>query len=236
MKKSNRVKPLPPGQFELTEFPRFGLSPYAKRYRQDFGKVNLNISGMVKQTFSLTHHELAKLTQYEVKYDFHCVTTWTKRNLCWRGYRFIDFFEQLIKPQLDLDESVHWVVFKSIDGYRARMLLTDVLNSSVLLADGLDGKPLCSKHGAPLRLIAPEHYGYKNPKHLKSIEFHTKNYCFKPPLLSFMEHPRGRVSEEERGQFFPGWMLRYFYRPLIKSTIRKFKSGMLTPVKPDELV
>jgi len=29
-----------------------------------------------------------------------------------------------------------------------------------------------------------------------------------------MAHPRARVAAEERGQWFPGWLLRYLCRPL----------------------
>ena len=228
MKSIQTIEPLPVGQKEIEEFPRFGLSQYAKRYRDDFGSINLEISGQVKQSFKLTIEELAELTRVEMNSDFHCVTTWTKRNLLWAGYRFVDLFEQLIEPQLRSNHSIHWVVFKSLDGYRARMLLSDILDSDILIADCLNGERLCSMHGAPLRLVAPAYYGYKNPKHLKAIEFHTKDYHFKPPLFSFMEHPRGRVEFEERGQFFPGWLLRYVYRPLIKLTISKFKLGMKT--------
>jgi len=226
MKSIQTKEPLPIGQKEIEEFPRFGLSQYAKRYRNDFGPINLEISGQVKQSFKLTIEELAKLTRVEMNSHFHCVTTWTKRNLNWAGYRFVDFFEQMIEPQLRSNHSTHWVVFKSLDGYRARMLLSDILDSDILIAVSLNGEPLCSKHGAPLRLVAPAYYGYKNPKHLKAIEFQTIDYHFKPPLLSFMEHPRGRVEFEERGQFFPGWFLRLVYRPMISSTINKFKMGM----------
>ncbi|MGB0496415.1 MAG: molybdopterin-dependent oxidoreductase [Kangiellaceae bacterium] len=217
---------LPTGQRAIEEFPRFGLLPYANRYKKDFGSINLGISGEVKHPFTITSEELIKLNRVKVTSDFHCVTTWTKCDLNWSGFTFADFFEQIVKPHLDSIHKVHWVVFRSLDGYRARMLLSDLLASDVLLADQLNGLPLCSKHGAPIRLVAPAHYGYKNPKHLKAIEFHTEQYTFKAPLLSFMEHPRGRVEFEERGQFFPGWILRYIYRPLVKSTIKKFKQAM----------
>jgi DMSO/TMAO reductase YedYZ molybdopterin-dependent catalytic subunit len=227
MKTIKTTKSLPIGQKEIDKFPRFGLSQYANRYRENFGMINLDISGEVKASFKITGEELEQLSRSEMASDFHCVTTWTKCNLQWSGYRFVDFFEKLIIPQLTLNHSIHWVVFKSLDGYRSRMLLSDILNSDSLLADKLNGESLCSKHGAPMRLVVPKHYGYKNPKHLKTIEFHTKNYRFKPPLFSFMEHPRGRVDYEERGQFFPGWFLRLIYRPLIKSTIKEFELGML---------
>lgn len=227
MKSAINSRPLPIGQREIDEFPRFGLSQFANRYRNNFGPIKLNILGEEKQLFKLTASDLKKLTRTQMTSDFHCVTTWTKRDLHWGGYRFVDFFEQLVKPHLNSKHSIHWVVFKSLDGYRARMLLSDILDSNILLADELNGKQICSKHGAPLRLVAPAHYGYKNPKHIEAIEFHTKEYQFKPPLLSFMEHPRGRVEHEERGLFFPAWLLRLIYRPLIKSTIKKFKMGML---------
>jgi DMSO/TMAO reductase YedYZ molybdopterin-dependent catalytic subunit len=39
----------------------------------------------------------------------------------------------------------------------------------VMLAYEMDGKPLPREHGAPLRLIIPEMYGYKNVKWLSGI-------------------------------------------------------------------
>jgi DMSO/TMAO reductase YedYZ molybdopterin-dependent catalytic subunit len=50
------------------------------------------------------------------------------------------------------------------------LLLSDLLAAEVLLADILDGLPLSMEHGAPLRLVAPAHYGYKSVKHLSGIE------------------------------------------------------------------
>ncbi|MCA1832238.1 MAG: molybdopterin-dependent oxidoreductase [Actinomycetota bacterium] len=37
----------------------------------------------------------------------------------------------------------------------------------------LDGKPLSSAHGKPLRLVAPAHYAYKSVKGLATIEMRT---------------------------------------------------------------
>jgi len=39
----------------------------------------------------------------------------------------------------------------------------------VLLAYEMDGKPLPREHGAPLRLVIPDMYGYKNVKWLNAI-------------------------------------------------------------------
>ncbi len=59
---------------------------------------------------------------------------------------------------------------RGLDGFVARLLLRKALDPSVMLADRLDGEPLNLKHGAPLRLVAPRHYEFKNIKHVKSIE------------------------------------------------------------------
>src|SRR2546429_430720 len=40
----------------------------------------------------------------------------------------------------------------------------------VMLAYEMDGKPLKQEHGAPVRLVIPEMYGYKNVKWLQEIQ------------------------------------------------------------------
>ena len=43
-----------------------------------------------------------------------------------------------------------------------------------------------------------------------------------------MVHPRARVAGEERGQWIPGWLLRYLYRPLIRPTAARFARALET--------
>jgi DMSO/TMAO reductase YedYZ molybdopterin-dependent catalytic subunit len=40
---------------------------------------------------------------------------------------------------------------------------------NVMLAYEMDGKPLRREHGAPVRLVIPEMFGYKNVKWLQQI-------------------------------------------------------------------
>jgi DMSO/TMAO reductase YedYZ molybdopterin-dependent catalytic subunit len=157
--------------------------------------------------------------------DFHCVTTWSCQGLKWQGIRFRDFYEQVILPNTKPAPDAINVIFKCQDGYRARMLLEDLLKDDVMLAVALNDAPLSVENGAPLRLIAPAHYGYKNAKHVETIEFHKSNNAFKPPRLRILEHQRARVAYEERGSGAPGWALRYLFRPLIKSTIKSFEKA-----------
>jgi DMSO/TMAO reductase YedYZ molybdopterin-dependent catalytic subunit len=114
------------------------------------------------------------------------------------------------------------VVFRGQDGYASSLPLQDLLAADVLLADRLGGQSLGIEHGAPLRLIAPAHYGYKNVKHITAIEFwrDSRNYCFPRPYPRLMDHPRARVALEERGAGVPSWILRPLYRALIAGTLR----------------
>lgn len=106
------------------------------------------------------------------------------------------------------------------------MLLADLLNADVLLADTLDGQALSVEHGAPLRLIAPGHYGYKSVKHLCQMEFRAEGSGYRASGFRFMDHPRARVALEERGRVAPGWLLRYLYRPLVAGNIARFARAM----------
>jgi DMSO/TMAO reductase YedYZ molybdopterin-dependent catalytic subunit len=98
----------------------------------------------------------------------------------------------------------------------------------VLLADTLGGEPLNVAHGAPLRLVAPAHYGYKNLKHLAAIEYWTdrRHYRFPWPYPNLMDHPRARVALEERARFLPAWLLRPFYRMVMPLARAKAARGL----------
>jgi DMSO/TMAO reductase YedYZ molybdopterin-dependent catalytic subunit len=217
--------PLPPGQYESTTFPRFGLPRYAFRYPSDVDRVEIAVGGDVEEkvSFSEALHELPRLDQVS---DFHCVTTWSRRALTWGGFRFVDFYESLVVPKARPATETTFVVLKSQDGYRTSLPLEDLLADDVMLADTLDGEPLSIAHGAPLRLVAPAHYAYKSPKHINRIEFWNDDSKFRPAGLRFMAHPRARVALEERANGAPGWVFRYLYRPLVRPTIARFRRAM----------
>ena len=124
-----------------------------------------------------------------------------------------------------------FVVLRGQDGARSSLPLEDLLAPEVLLADRLDGQPLPIAHGAPLRLVAPAHYGYKSVKHVNRIEFWRSGANYRPVGFRFMVHPRARVAHEERGQWVPGRVLRYLYRPLVRSTALRFEQALQQHLK-----
>ena len=216
---------LPPGQYEIEAFPRFGLAPFANRFPKETEEVRIQIAGEV-QTPVTVGIELEHLTRVEQRSDFHCVTTWSCRSLTWSGFRFSDFYRQVVVPIAVPSPDTAFVVLRGQDGYKTSLLLEDLLAPDVLLADRLSGEPLPIAHGAPLRLVAPAHYGYKNIKHINGIELWRSSANYRPLGFRFMAHPRARVAHEERGQWVPGWVLRYLYRPLVRPTVSRFERAL----------
>lgn len=216
---------LPRGQQERQDFPRFGMIQYANRFPKETDHVRLRISGEGLDPVELDD-PLANLPRIEQVSDFHCVTTWSHRSLRWSGVRFSDFYAHHIAPRLAPGSHVTTVVLRGQDGYRTTLLLEDLLAADVLLADRLDGKPLGIEHGAPLRVVAPAHYGYKSLKHVSRVEFYPHELKNKSAVLALMDHPRARVEFEERARGLPGWLLRHFYRLLIRPAEAHFAKAM----------
>jgi len=216
---------LPPGQRAGDAFPRFGHTAFADRFPALPRQITLQLGGDVQRPLDIAA-SWSELPRTRQRSDFHCVTTWTKLGLHWGGVRFRDVYELIARPQAGADPRATLVEFRAQDGYRSALPLADLLADDVLLADELDGEPLPLAHGAPLRLVAPAHYGYKSVKHLKQLNFLCDANRHRPVGPAFMAHPRARVALEERGQHLPGWLLRRLYRPLIGPTAARFAAAL----------
>jgi DMSO/TMAO reductase YedYZ molybdopterin-dependent catalytic subunit len=214
--------PLPPGQRLIGEFPRFGVVSFAKR-SLDHQEIRLEISGPLAQPVVLTAMEFAKLQRVTLAADFHCAAGWSYRALRWSGFRFLDVWNTFIRPNSDSGNELGLAILRGQDGYRTALPLADLIAPDVLIVDRLDDQPLSVEHGAPIRLIAPAHYGYKSAKHLVGIELRRDGRGYRPLLPRLLDHPRARVAFEERGQLLPGWLLRYAFRPFIRPIIRDLK-------------
>jgi|SRR5579862_6562971 len=126
----------------------------------------LSVGGMVDKPVSLGYDELRALPRVEQVSNFHCVTGWTVQNVTWGGVRMSDLLS-LVSPQ----PAAHALRFISMEKpYVDYLTLQQATLHDVMLAYEMEGKPLPQEHGAPLRLIIPEMYGYKNVKWLERIE------------------------------------------------------------------
>ena len=160
---------LPPGQTEIPDFPRWGLPEYVLRWPEVPARPVLHLSGDVQTSCELALDALAALPRQEQVSDFHCVTTWSRRGLRWSGYRMRDFYEQIFVPRTLPNRDARYLVLVGLDGYRTSFPLQDALGADVMLADQLDSEALSVEHGAPIRLVAPAHYGYKSAKWINKL-------------------------------------------------------------------
>jgi hypothetical protein len=221
---SNSGESLPPGQRLARRFERFGLPTFAFYRGSTPTSSNLWLCSNVGMKQDILS-QIKRLPRHSQVSDFHCVTTWSVKELRWEGYRFSDIYEQLIRPGLNEGPEPGVIIFRGDDNYVTSLPLGDALGSDVMLADTLNGLPLSFSHGAPMRLVAPKHYGYKNVKHLRSIELGSseRDYTFTKPWPRLMEHPRARVEYEERGRYLGGQCFRILYLPLIWPTRLLFR-------------
>jgi DMSO/TMAO reductase YedYZ molybdopterin-dependent catalytic subunit len=205
---------LPPGQRRIDHFPRFGLPVFAARRVVPPACSTLRVAGDVRTPAEVAIADFGALPRLDQRSDFHCVTTWTRCDLAWSGWRFRDVYEDVLVPLGHPDPGVGYVLFEALDGFRTGLPLEDALANDVLLADRLEGRPLSRAHGAPLRVIAPHHYAYKSIKHLAAIELRRAQ----PREVVALIHPRARVQLEERARRIPGVWLRWPYRTLTPLT------------------
>jgi DMSO/TMAO reductase YedYZ molybdopterin-dependent catalytic subunit len=125
----------------------------------------LEVGGQVEHPQSLSYDELRALPRAHQVSDFHCVTGWTVKNVRWTGVRLTEIFDRA-RPYPDAQA----LQFVSAEvPYLDYLTLDQSLLKDVMLAYELDGKPLPREHGAPLRLVIPEMYGYKGVKWLNRI-------------------------------------------------------------------
>jgi DMSO/TMAO reductase YedYZ molybdopterin-dependent catalytic subunit len=183
----------------------------------------IKISGAVAKSLHFPLTELAGLPRRELTADFHCVAGWSASNLRWEGVAFETFYRTIIEP-LQRDARITHLVFGGLDRYRSILSMEDALAEDMLIAEHLDGRPLDGDHGAPVRLISPNQYGFVSTKHLCSIELRTteppQSYRHASPknqmaMRVLGPHPRARVWKEERHRHLPAWAVRPVFRLLI---------------------
>jgi DMSO/TMAO reductase YedYZ molybdopterin-dependent catalytic subunit len=126
----------------------------------------LRVDGLVAAPKTFTLADLKAMPRAEQVSDFHCVTGWVVKNVRWAGVRIADVLEQAGAKQ-----GVSSLRFVSAEvPYEDSLTLQQALLPDVMLAYEMDGKPLSRPHGAPVRLVIPDMYGYKSVKWVNRIE------------------------------------------------------------------
>ena len=141
----------------------------------------LEIGGLCRNPSTIELNDLFKFEHEERIYHFRCVERWAM-NVPWSGFplralikkadplnhakyiRFTSAFKPKEMPGTQKAAYYPWP-------YTEALRLDEAMNELAMLVTGVYGKPLPIQHGAPVRLIVPWKYGYKNPKSLVRIDF-----------------------------------------------------------------
>jgi DMSO/TMAO reductase YedYZ molybdopterin-dependent catalytic subunit len=129
----------------------------------------LEVGGLVEKPVSLSYEQLRALPRAEQISTFHCVTGWTVPNVHWAGVRLQHVFD-LVTP---LPSAGAMQFVSNEQPYTDYLTKAESLLPEVMLAYEMNGKPLSRDHGAPLRLVIPEMYGYKGVKWLGGVNLVT---------------------------------------------------------------
>ena len=130
----------------------------------------LTIDGAVEHPVVLSWEDFMSLPQSDDTSDFHCVTTWSKLDMAWKGVRMLDI-AALVQPK----DNASYIMCYGYDDYSTNLSLEEALKADVLLVHTVDGKPLPKEHGGPVRMITPQLYAWKGSKWINRIEFLIAN-------------------------------------------------------------
>jgi DMSO/TMAO reductase YedYZ molybdopterin-dependent catalytic subunit len=166
----DRVKGLPP---EITPTESFyvvsknppGFDPVvnAQRWR-------LEVGGLVGKKLTMTYDQIKAMPSVSRPHTLECISNDVGGDLIsnanWRGVPLKEVLDQAG----GVGNATIQIAFGCADGYTESIPIAEALNPDTLLVYEIDGKPLPAKHGFPLRLLVPGHFGMKNPKWITKID------------------------------------------------------------------
>ena len=138
--------------------------------RIDLAQWRLTINGLVENPLTLTLEEIKDLPQLERTLTLECISNrvggpWIG-NARWRGTALRSLLE-LARPRAGATAAL----LHAADGFSTGLSLERLLWEDNFLAYEMNGEPLPTAHGYPLRVFFPGKYGMKQPKWLTGIEF-----------------------------------------------------------------
>ena len=154
---------VPPGQVKTERWPVLDLGVLPRVTTS--ADWTLEVAGEVEHPFTLDWRGLMELPNIDDTSDFHCVTTWSKLDVPWRGVR-VSTLLALAEPT---EKATHLLCHGS-DGYTTNLSLAEATKDDVLLAHTAYGQPLPVEHGGPVRMITPQLYAWKGSKWISRID------------------------------------------------------------------
>ena len=134
----------------------------------DAGRWRLRVTGSVASSFDLDLDAIRSFPTVRQYQTLECIDNQVGGDLIsnaeWTGVRLAD-----VLARAGLRDSVRRIVFQCEDDYSDSIPVDKALASTTLLAFEMNGQPLPASHGFPVRVLAPNLYGIKNPKWVVEI-------------------------------------------------------------------
>jgi DMSO/TMAO reductase YedYZ molybdopterin-dependent catalytic subunit len=154
---------LPPGQYDAGDDWPVLTAEATPNLSTD--KWTFEIDGLVDKPVTWTWAEIMALPKSDFMGDIHCVTTWSKLGVRFRGVS-VDTLLEAAGPQ----PSASYVLARSTTGYTTNLPLADVTNGQAWVVWEYDGQPLARDHGGPARLLVPHLYFWKSAKWVSGLK------------------------------------------------------------------
>lgn len=185
----------------------------------------VKISGEVEKPGDYTLEDILANTDSEERiYRLRCVEAWSMV-IPWQGFQLSQLINR-VKPT----SKAKFIEFKTLESrsafpgqkrgtlgfhvlpwpYKEGLRMDEALNPLTFIATGVYGKLLPGQNGAPLRLIVPWKYGFKNIKSIVSMRFldqqpqntwhksAPREYGFYANVNPKVDHPRWSQARERR--------------------------------------
>ncbi|MEX0766903.1 MAG: molybdopterin-dependent oxidoreductase [Microthrixaceae bacterium] len=141
--------------------------------RVDLSTWTLEVMGQVSKPLSFSYEQLLERPMIEADITIACVSNEVGGDLIgtarWLGCRLDDLL-----AEAGVSAKADQIVGRSVDGFTAGFPTALLDGRDALVAVGMNGEPLPTKHGFPARLIVPGVYGYVSAtKWLSQIELTT---------------------------------------------------------------
>jgi DMSO/TMAO reductase YedYZ molybdopterin-dependent catalytic subunit len=133
--------------------------------RFDPATWSLRVDGLVEAPQEYSYDALRALPRAEQVSTFYCVTGWTVKDVHWAGVRLAE----ILRPARPRASASVLTFTSSERPYVDTLTREQAGLGDVMLAYEMDGEPLTRAHGAPVRLVIPRMYGYKNVKWVERI-------------------------------------------------------------------
>lgn len=171
------------GPFEFARMPEF-YTPVDSFYVVSKNLVDptvstldwtLEVGGLVRNPSSLSYSAILDRPSREMASTLECISNTVGgkyiSNTIWTGFPLRDLLDEA-----GLESSVVDLKLEAADGYTESIPLGEALQADTLLVYLMDGQPLTTEHGFPLRLIVPGIFGMKNVKWITRIEAVAEDY------------------------------------------------------------